>query len=130
MPEARIAQIDGKINSIDAEDASSAGNRLSDSEEIQASRPRGGVQANTVRNIAFLGRKKGRQPVWVDVYIAGLAEYTIISPMLYCLTTYPRFGHFFTKPSDAKTRSASRTGLRLTLNLLQSSASVNRCSGG
>jgi len=27
-------------------------------------------------------------------------------------------------------RSASRTGLRLTLNVLQSSASVNRCSGG
>ena len=77
VPRARGSQIDGKLRSVDAEYSSSAGDRLSDTEEFQEDELRWGIQANAVRNVVFLGRKKGQQPVGFDSYITGLAEHTM-----------------------------------------------------
>ncbi len=43
MPEARIAQIDGRLSSVDAEYSSPTCDRLSDSKGIQEDRMRRGV---------------------------------------------------------------------------------------
>ncbi len=77
VPETCRPQINDEIKSVGAKDAASAGDRLSDMEQIQESRLRGGPQANTMWNVAFLGRKKGQQPMRIYTYVAGLAEHTM-----------------------------------------------------
>ncbi len=80
VPEMCRPKINSEIEPVGSKDAAPAGDRLSDSEEIQESRLRGGLQANTVRNVAFFGRKKGQQSMWLYTYVAGLAEHTMHDP--------------------------------------------------
>ena len=81
MPGVRGPQINGKLSAVDAEYSSSTSGRLSNSEEVQKDGLRESIYSNAVRNIVFLGRKKGQQPVRFNSYIAGPAEYTVHRPV-------------------------------------------------
>ncbi len=81
VPRTCESQVNRKIESAGAENTSPAGDRLADSGEVREDRPSRGIQANTLRNIGFLGRKKSQQAVRLESYVAGLAEDAMHGPV-------------------------------------------------